>query len=232
MKKFVAFLLALVMCLGSVSALAGGNVTIQQLNFRVIDDLWHTIYGYAKVVNDGDAAIYLDNGLMQVWDAEGGMIISEDYMDAYAACLQPGEYTYIKLECDLEEGMADPATAEITLGGEADYYTTNLRLPVETKLELGVSDGWWDYNYMYATVTNNTEETLYDIQVVLVLLDAAGNILYMADESLYDEIGVAPGSTIVIREDIYTSFMEYFESNGIVPASVDAIAYVDVEVDY
>ena len=59
--------------------------------------------------------------------------------------------------------------------------------------------------------------------------EAKGNILYMDDANMYDDKAVMPGSSIIIRKDVSSSFIEYFEQKGLVPASVDAIAYVNIE---
>ena len=50
----------------------------------------------------------------------------------------------------------------------------------------------------------------------------------MDDTYMYSDKGVTPGSSITIRKDVDSSFVDYFEANGIVPASVDAIAYVNI----
>ena len=69
---------------------------------------------------------------------------------------------------------------------------------------------------------------VHGIKVVLALLDAEGNILDIEDEYMYDNKALTPGSSMIIRKDISSSYMEYYAANGIVPASVDAIAYVNV----
>ena len=81
---------------------------------------------------------------------------------------------------------------------------------------------------MVVTVTNNTEETVFDICTVYALLDAEGNILYMNDYSTYS-MGLAAGSSMIIQELIPSEFSDYFAANNLVPASVDAIAYTEVE---
>ena len=94
-----------------------------------------------------------------------------------------------------------------------------------------MKDDWWTHNYMYATITNDAETPIYDLNVVLALLDAEGNILYMDEDGLYTDRALMPGSSIIVRKDIPTSFMDYYKEKGLTPASVDAIAYVNVPVN-
>ena len=78
-----------------------------------------------------------------------------------------------------------------------------------------------------------TGNTPYIVRMVLVmaLLDENDNILYMANAFLFEEIGVPAGGSIVLRDDISSFFMDYFAQKGIVPAKIDAIAYVEVYVE-
>lgn len=116
----------------------------------------------------------------------------------------------------------------LTVTGKSDSDYISYRFPCTTSYEPNVADGYWTYNYMYATFTNETDEPVYGISVVLALLDADGNILYMDDASMYSDKAVMPGSSITVRENVDSNFIEYFEKNGLVPASVDAIAYVNI----
>ncbi len=117
----------------------------------------------------------------------------------------------------------------LAVAGKADYDYVTYRFSCTTSYEPNVEEKYRTRNYMYATFTNDTQETVYNIEIVLALLDAEENILYMDKESLYNDVGVAPGSTITIRKDVSSSFIEYFEINDLVPATVDAIAYVYME---
>lgn len=230
MKKLVALLLAVVLCCSCVSAMAAGKLTVAQENTHYITSYSNYFYAYAKVENTGDKAIKVNAGVLEVYNADGDAITSSDYVNAYACYLQPGEYTYVSVYEDVEEDQT-PDDYSLTLTGKADKDTVNQRFAAETKLELNVDAGWTTRNYMYATVTNTTDDVLYDLEIVMALLDAEGNILYIDSDSLYNERGLTPGSSMVFRKDISSSFIEYFENNNLVPASVDAIAYIEVEQD-
>jgi len=230
MKKFWAFCLVLVMVMAMGSASAAGKLSVDQENFHVIDS--YSLYGYcyAKVSNTGDKPIKVNAGLMEIYNADGDALTSTDWYYGYAEYLQPGEYTYVELNDEIEDVEAsEVADYMLTMTGKADTDYVSYRFTCTTSYEPNVEEGYWTYNYMYATFTNDTTETVYNIEVVLALLDAEGNILYMDESGLYSDKGVAPGSSITIRKDVSSSFIEYFEANGIVPASVDAIAFVDIE---
>ncbi len=230
MKKVVALVLALTLVLAAVPALAAGKLNVTQENFWFIDGTWDYGYCYARVENSGDKEIKVNAGVLEIYNADGDAITSTDYLSAYAKYLKPGEYTYVKMYAEVE-GDVVPDDHMMTLTGKSDKKETVARLPVTTELALDVSNGYWTNDYMMATVTNNTDAPLYKIEVVLALLDAEGNILYIDSKDMYSELALMPGSSMIVRKEISSAFMEYFEANGIVPASVDAIAYVIVDVE-
>ncbi len=230
MKKTLALFLAAVMLCMAIPAFAAGKLSVVKENFHFIPSYFSYGYVYAKVENVGDRPIKVNAGVLELYDAEGEVLTSTDYMNAYATYLQPGEYTYVKMYEDVEDGQV-AADYMLNLTGKSASDQIAVRLPVQTDMALSVVEGWWTYNYIYATVTNNTDETVYSIEVVLAVLDADGNILHIEEKELYSEIGLLPGSSVTIRKDISSTYMDYFAANGLVPASVDAIAYVLVDAE-
>lgn len=232
MKKLVSLLLVLALCLGCTSAFAAGKLNVVQENAYYINEYSPYFYAFAKVENSGDKPIKVNAGVLEVYNADGDPIASTDWMSAYARYLQPGEYTYVRMYA--YDGLSEdavPADYAMTLTGKAEKDYENVRFLVETDLKLNLQvDKWSTYNYMYATVTNNTEETVYDINVVMSLLDAEGNVLYVSSDTLY-QAGIPAGGSVVFRQSISSEFMKYFEANGLTPTSVDAIAYIEKEVD-
>ena len=93
-----------------------------------------------------------------------------------------------------------------------------------TLIAMDVDEGWLLCDYMYAEVKNNTDELAYNIEVVFALTDKNGKLLYVDSQDIY-ECALTPGSSMVFRCEIPSSFMDYFESKGLEPAKVDAIAY-------
>lgn len=230
MKKIVCLMLVAVLCVAAIPAMAAGRLTVVQENYHYVGGFLNYVYAYAKVENTGDRPIKVNAGVLEVYDAEGEVLTSTDYENAYATYLQPGEYTYVSMYEDVEEGKI-PADYMMTLTGKSENNQVAFRLPVEAKFEMNVMDGWWKHNYLYATVNNPTEEVQYDVEVVFALLDAEGNIICIDSKSLYDEVGIMPGQSLMIRLDISSSFIDYYDAEGIVPVSVDALAYVLKDVE-
>ena len=173
MKKVVSILLVVLLLSVSTATYAAGKLTVDQENFHVVSsNYWTNGYAYAKVSNAGDKATKINAGVLEIYDEAGDVLTSSDYLTAYAEYLEPGEYTYVKMYSEITSGKA--ADYNLTLTQKTDNSERTLRLPVETDLQMDVKSGWWTYNYMYATVTNNTDKPIYGIQVVLVLLDAEG----------------------------------------------------------
>ena len=232
MKRILVALLVVTMLVGSLPAFAAGKISVVQENFHVVDS--YSIYGYAyaKVQNVGDKPIKVNAGLLEIFDAEGDTLTSDDYLRSYAEYLQPDEYTYVCMDEKVEvEAVTEVDDYILTVSGKSDTGKRSIRLPVETSYEPDVKQGYSTYNYMTALVTNDTEDTLFDITVLLVLLDDEDNILYMESDSMYSSKGLTPGSSIVVREDVSSSFMDYFAAKGYTPSKVDAIAYVNVSND-
>ena len=229
MKKAICVLFVMIMVFISSYAIAAGKLSTTQENFWVISGWSSYAYAYAKVENVGNKPIKVNAGVLEVYDENGDVITSSDYMDAHAEYLQPNEYTYASLygSVELAENVGKPDDYMLTITGKTDDSGTTMRLPVEGKISLNEGSGWSKGNYVYATVTNNTEEITYGIAVVFAVLDANGNILYVGDDNIYSSRGLTPGSSIVFKMDISSSHLDYFESKGIKPASVDVIAYIN-----
>ena len=227
MKKCLALIMAMILALAA-SACAEGVLTVAKESFHVISSSSSfTGYLFVKVENTGDAPIKIDQASLEIYDAEGNSLASTTSLWRFAEYLQPGEYTYGYFNPRIEgiETADEVASYAVNITGKelANRYT--FRLPVETTLELGVVEGSMNRDYITTTLTNDADQTVYDIVVMRVLLDDAGNILYLDSDNMYSYKGLTPGSSIVVRRTLATNFKDYFEEKGIVPTQVDTIGY-------
>ena len=234
MKKFciLALVLAL-LCVLPALAEEKDPLVVTQENFHVLDG--YSVYGYyyGKVENTGDKPIRIDSGELEIYDPDGNTLVTSTYLGRYAEYLQPGEYTYVYFtqKVDGVETADQVGDFKVTVTSKEASDKVSFRLPGESYYEDDVQEGYWTHDYVTTDVINDCDQTVYDISIVRALLDADGNILYMDFDSMYSYKGLTSGSSIVLRRTMSSSFLEYFEKNGIVPASVDTIVYANVDAD-
>ena len=220
MKKATALLLALVLLLTAVPALAAGRLNVVQENYYTIKEgSYINGYVFAKLENNGNKAIKVNTGLLEIFDAEGDAITSTDSYSAYARYLEPGEYTYFRMSTSIKdiESVNDVDDYMLTVSGRSDFDQRTIRLKCDGEYKENVKNGYYTYNYMYATLTNDTEEPVYQPYVVFALLDADENIVYLVSDSLDSNIALMPGSSVLIRVAVDSDFVSYMEANNIVP---------------
>ena len=233
MKKvfFRGITLALALLLLSCPALAAGKMTVDHENFHVTDS--YSVYGYAfaKVENTGDKPVEFSAGLLEIYDANGDTLTSTDYLTCFPESLQPGEtgYIYAYDSIDASESYHDVDDYMLTVTGKNSDETV-VRFPVEGAYqeEVAVSE-YSTYNFVTAEITNDTEETVYGMEVVIALLDDEDNILYLGHNNFFSSVGINAGSTVTYRESISDNFYEAWEREGVKPTHVDVIAYAEVE---
>ena len=217
----VTILLLAICC----SASAAGKLSVTQENFFVYDQ--YGLYGYtfARVDNVGDKPITVNAGLVEIFDTNGDTLTSSDYLNMFAQVLQPDEYTYVASSNSIENASSsdvDDYLLTVTGKSEAEYLVT--RFPTTTDYRENVEENYSTANYMYATITNDTDEAVYDINVVMALLDDDGNILYIDSSAMYNT-AIEPGSSVTVRCSIYDEYLAMLKKKGLSPTHVDAIAY-------
>ena len=93
--------------------------------------------------------------------------------------------------------------------------------PVFVKVE-----GEYNSDLMKATVTNEGDTPMAGIQMVLVLVDADGNLLDLDTQDLYrNELGA--GSSITLVSTVDDRVKKFYEANGFEPVAVEAYAWVE-----
>lgn len=230
MKRLTACLLALAMLCGLASACAEGALTVEQENLHIVGTSALYGYLYAKVANTGDAPIWVNKGSLVVKDTDGNEIGNSTSLWRYAEYLQPGESTYVYFSPRIEGIETRDQVGDYEMNIEFQEYDKKQTFPVpsESVYEAGVQEGSWTNDYITTTVTNDLDQTVYDVAMFRVLLDADGNILYLDSDNMYSYKGITPGSSVVLRRPVSSSFMSYYEEMGYTPDRVEGYAYVYV----
>lgn len=230
MKRLTALLLALLLAACAASACAEGALTVEQENLHIVGTNSLYCYLYVKVKNTGDAPIFVNKGSLTVKDKEGNEIGSTTSLWRYAEYLQPGQSTYAYFNPRIEgiESRDQVGDYEMNIEFVDNANKQTYFIPSESVFEDDVKEGSWTHDYMTTTVTNELDQTVYDLAIARVLLDAKGNILYMDSDNMYSYKGLCPGSSIILRRPLNSSFESYFEEMGYTPATVEGFAYVYV----
>ncbi len=234
MKRMLA--ITLVLCLiviaSPVTVFAAGKIAVTQENCITLDDWGVNSYVYARIENTGDKPAEYSSGLFEVYDTNGDTLASTTYLNVHGLVLQPGEYAYVDADVSIDEphSAADVDDHMLTVTAKNGSESQTLRFACETEWAPDYPvNSYWTGDYMIATFTNTTEDVLYDVSFAFALLDDQNNILCVEDESLYDSVGIAAGSTVVVRVEVSESLLEFYENKGITPTHADAYAYVDVD---
>lgn len=231
MKKIAAVLLLAALLLPGL-AMAAGKMSVVQENFVVTEEYGVYAHTFAKVENTGDKPVRLASALVEVFDKNGDSLEAKNHIGLSPEILAPGEYGYAWSQISLDSVKAADEVGDhaLTVSGKTENKATVHRLPLEatyapdTKLS-----AYSSHDLLNAVITNDTAETLFNIKTVLVMLDENDNILAVENVSLYDSIGLAPGSSMTIRAEFNARLKEAAEKLGFKPAKVDAIAFVEVE---
>lgn len=228
MKKFVALLLAVCLTLGCASALAAGKLTVNQETYTPVAGYSFIGYVFAEVENTGDKNIEFGSGLLEILTADGDPMDSTDVYNMYPSILAPGEkgYVYTYQYVDAAEAIEDISDYTLTISGKATQEEAVARLDSAAAYNVG-TDAWGDEEQMVVvTVTNNTQETVYDCQVAFALYDAEGKLLLVDADNTYN-VGIPAGQSVEILFTVDEDLAAVWAEQGVTPATVESVAYPD-----
>lgn len=229
MKKAMVLLLALLMALACTApALAVTDLAVDQYRFYALGDEGNGCF-YAKIVNNGDEGAYIAfDCSLDLLDADGNTVHTLDYCSAYPASLYiaPGDYAYAYENIwgdDLDVTEVADCVFRVNADLEGTDYT---ELPC-------TCDFVWDDEYsldskVLVTFTNTTEEPVQHLVASYALFDEDGGLLFTYG-GFQDDVIVHPGSTVTLLVYMPWEITELLNSEGTVPASVDARLYIEPE---
>ena len=183
-------------------------------------------YYYAKIQNNTETPYFVNGGTFVLTDADGNAVGEElKYPNSRGSrYLEPGEISFISFRVDIPEDLENPNYYAV-IKAEKDTYSSKDYAVTVSSTEIGTDR--YGNPAMKAAITNTTDEFLPGINVIIAMEDAEGKVIWMREESLYNyELG--PNSTIKLTGSIDSDALEYFTSAGIVPTTVEAYAYVEI----
>ena len=183
-------------------------------------------YYYAKIQNNTETPYFVNGGTFVLTDADGNAVGEElKYPNSRGSrYLEPGEISFISFRVDIPEDLENPNYYAV-IKAEKDTYSSKDYAVTVSSTEIGTDR--YGNPAMKAEITNTTDEFLPGINVIIAMEDAEGKVIWLREESLYNyELG--PNSTIKLTGSIDSDALEYFTSAGIVPTTVEAYAYVEI----
>ncbi len=227
-KKLLALVMALCLTLGCTTALAAGKLTVNQEAYLAMESYSFIGYIFAEVENTGDKNIEFANGLLEILTADGEPMTSADLYTMYPNVLAPGEkgYIYKSVYVDDAKSLDDIADHMLTLTGKSSQEEATPRLESSAVYALD-TDAWGDPEHVITvTLTNNTQETVYDCQVVYGLYDVEGKLLCVDYNNAYN-IGIPAGQTIEYRFTVNDDIAAAWTAQGLTPDSAQSVVYPD-----
>jgi len=184
-------------------------------------------YYYAKIQNNTETPYYVNGGTFVLTDAEGNEAGDvQKYPNSRGSrYLEPGEVSFISFRVDIPEGLENPGyKADIV--AEPDSYASKDYAIAVTGTEIATDR--YGNPIMKVAVTNTSDEFVPGITTIIALEDAEGKVIWLREEALFNyELG--PNSTIKLTGSIDSDALAYFEANGIVPTTVEAFAYAEID---
>lgn len=230
-KRLIALFAAVLMVAMLVpAALAAGQMTLEKEAFLVLPSYGTTVYGYyfAEIQNTGDAALKLQDAVLILKGKEGDELKKREWFSSYPQVINPGESAYISVYdyLDTEEAKDEITSYSFDIKGSTQPSMKTTMYTVEDaayQLEQG------DYSnsaYVTALIKNETDVPCYNINAVIVLRDAEGELLFVDSTTLYGA-GIPAGGEILVRREIDSSIVDHFVDQAIKPASVEVLAYTE-----
>jgi hypothetical protein len=212
------------------AALSAGKMTLEKEAFLVVPSYGTTIYGYyfAEIQNTGDAVLGLQDAVLILLGKEGAELRKREWFNSYPQVINPGESAYISVYDYLDTEEVNDEIASYSFDIKASTQPS-IKTTMYTVGDAAYQLEQGDYSnsaYVTALIKNETDAPCYNINAVIVLRDAEGELLYVDSTTLYGA-GIPAGSEILMRMEVTSDIVDHFVNQDIEPASVEVLAYTE-----
>lgn len=231
--KRIAVIVALILALAVVPAFAAGSIqqTDETASYVVNHSDGYRVYYYTVVKNEGDERASINDLLFEVRDLGDVAIESTSKYSLYPEILEPGESGWLVITKDVKD-IDDKAYIDhfvLTITTKAADDDKAIRT-LAASAEYLAKDEDDNEDVLRATVSNDGTENAFRINVAMAAQDGEGKLLYVVGDGTKD-IGLAPGSALLMRSNIRSEIMDELEDENITVASAKAIAYTVDDTD-
>ena len=233
MKRFTALVVALILSLAAMPAFAAGSIkpTDDSTYYVLSHSDGYRVYYYAVVTNEGDARASVNDLLFEIRDRSDTDIESTAKYTLYPEILEPGQSGWLVITKDVKD-IDDKSWIDhfaLTITTKAADDDKEIR-PLAADAEYLKKDEDDNEDVLRAHVTNDGGENAFKITAAMAARDEEGKLLYITGDGTKD-IGLAPGSALLMRSAIRSDIMDAIEDAGASVAAVEAVAYRTVDTD-
>jgi len=233
MKKVLFLVITLLLLLSflMLPASAAGKLSVVQEKFYVFPySSYHSGHVFAELKNIGDKPVEFNGGLLELFDAEGNSIESENYIRCRPKILDAGETGFLYVSKSVKEATDKSFIDDylLTVTGKGTKEVMVKRLETSNANHRIDENSYRRRDYLVVDVTNNTEDTQYDFYVVYALRNENGELLYV-DSVNPSYVGIKSGGTVEIEVRLDSDIVDHFLANNITISSIETIAYVELD---
>jgi len=220
MKKCFALML-LLSCLFAPAALAEAEQsTIVQSSCSIVQSgEYYLAYCFAKVHNNTDHVLSLDEGMFELTGTEG-VIASQEISQIWPYFVAPGGDGYL---FDIVPFEQMPQVTGIQYDvGYMEINPAYAGLPLEASARVELDDGS-SLMSVVCEISNTSAVDAYDPTIVIGLYTDAGQLVYCDGRSLKD-VGMPVGGKLLMRFAVEPTLVEQWMSYGALPTQVQVSA--------
>ena len=218
MKKCFAAVLLLVCLFAPMAFAEGEQGTVVQSSCSIVPSgEYYMAYCFAKVHNNTDQVLCLDEGMLELINGEE-TIAAQEVSQLWPYFVAPGGDGYL-----FEIVPFDQMPQVTGLRYENRYLEINpayagVALDTAARVELDDGSGLMS---VVCEVTNGAAVDAYDPTIVVGLYTDAGQLLYCDGRNLKD-VGVPMGEKLLVRFAVEPTLVEQWTSYGALPTQVQA----------
>ena len=218
MKKCLALMLLLLFA--ATTFAEGEQGTIVQSSCSIIQSgEYYLAYCFAKVHNNTDQVLCLDEGMFELTGTEG-TVASQEISQIWPYFVAPGADGYLFDIVPFEQ------MPQITgLRYDMSYMEINpayAGLPLDAAAHVELDDGSGLMNVV-CEIVNTSSVDAYDPTIVIGLYTDAGQLIYSDGRSLKD-VGIPAGGKLLMRFAVEPALVEQWMGYGALPTQVEVSA--------
>ncbi|MBE5799950.1 MAG: hypothetical protein E7321_08380 [Clostridiales bacterium] len=215
MKKFLTIALLIIFALAAPAYAEEPGVIVQSSCSIVESGEYYLVYCFARVHNNSDQVLCLDEGTFQIFSGEEPVAV-EDVSQLWPYFVAPGADGYL-FDIVPFESMPQVTGLEYTVR----YLTINSAYAgeaLDTQSYVEIDDESGEMSVV-CEISNPTDADAYNAAISIGLYTDAGQMVYADGRNLQD-VGIPAGGKVLVRFGVESALAEQWMSYDALPTQV------------